>query len=218
MDRFIEVVGTASLVESVVEYRADVTVQVRAAQVETAIKEVGELRAECIRQLRQSGLNGDELSEGGAEVWRPWFWKQKPGKEASHKLLICSHDMNRLMTALGALEPLFENQRHALSVSMRAPRFDVSIDARRAAERAALADAETKAKNIAECVGLKINSVLEVEELGVKTYRSGTYGDEDWMGVYAGGASAAALDAGDAPEHATRSSTVRFRVRFATGA
>ena len=57
MDRFIEVVGVGKLVERVAEYRADVTLQVRAAQVETAIKEVAELRNECIRRLRDAGLD-----------------------------------------------------------------------------------------------------------------------------------------------------------------
>lgn len=213
MDRFIEVVGSAMFVENVVEYRADVTFQVRAAQVETAIKEVSDLRADCIRRLKEAGLSSDELSEGGSEVWRPWFWKKRPGQEASQKLLVACKDMNRLMSALGALEPLFENPRFSLSVSMRTPCFQTSEFARREAEKAAIANAEAKAENVARNSGLKLDGVLEIEELDAKTARSGAYGDQEWMG-FAAAASASAGEADEPLEAAARYSTIRFRVRY----
>ena len=213
MDRFIEVVGTGTLTESISEYQADVTLQVRAAQAETAINEVMELRSECIRRLREAGLSDLELREGGAEVWRPWFWKKKPGQEASQKLLITCDDMPRLMRALGALEPLFENQRYSLSVSMGRPTFRVDVTARREAEREAVADAEDKAANVAVASGLKLAGVIELEELDVKTSRSGAYGD---LGGFYAAAAGGAAGASDEPlEAATRSSAIRFRVRFA---
>ncbi|HEX5687426.1 MAG TPA: SIMPL domain-containing protein [Ideonella sp.] len=214
MDRFIEVVGVGKLVERVAEYRADVTLQVRAAQVETAIKEVADLRNECIRRLRDAGLNERELQEGGAEVWRPWFWKKKPGQEASQKLLVSSDDMQRLLGALGSLEPLFENQRYSLSVSMRQPLFEAGDGARREAERDAITDAEAKATNVALVSGLTIAGVIEIEELDVKVSRSGAYGDQDWGIAFAAGGGAAA-ESTEPLEAATRSSSIRFRVRFA---
>lgn len=214
MNRFIEVVGIGTLTESVVEYRADVSLQVRAAQVETAIKEVADLRSDCIRRLGEAGLTDSELLEGGAEVWRPWFWKKKAGQEASQKLLISCGDVQCLMRALGALEPLFENQRYSLSVSMRRPLFQADASARREAERAAIEDAAVKARNAAACAGLLLGGVIELEELDVKVSRSGVYGDQDWMGIsVAAGASSAG---GDEPlEAASRSSSIRFRVRYA---
>lgn len=212
MDRFIEVVGVADVTETVTEYRADVTLQVRAAHVETAIKEVAELRSECIRRLRDAGLTEGELLEGGSQVWRPWFWKKKPGQEASQKLLVSCTDMHRLMQALGSLESLFENQRYTLSVSMRSPLFSTDVSARRDAEQAAIADAETKARNVASRAGLRVSGVIEMEELDVKVSRSGVYGDQDWMGV-ARAAGPAAED-GDVIEAANRVSRVRYRVRF----
>jgi len=214
LDRFIDVVGTGTLSESVAEYRADVTLQVRAAQVETAIQEVSDLRSECIRRLRTAGLTDRELLEGGAEVWRPWYLKKKPGQEASQKLLVSCEDMQRLMGALGALESLFENQRYSISVSMRRPIFATNLAARREAERAAIADAENKAANIAGRAGLSLDGVIECEELDTKMSRSGSFGDQDWMGgaVAAGGAGG---DLGETLEAATRSTSVRFRVRYA---
>lgn len=214
MDRFIDVVGIGTLSESVAEYRADVTLQVRAAQVETAIKEVSELRSECIQRLRAAGLTDRELLEGGAEIWRPWYLKKKPGQEASQKLLVSCDDMQRLMGALGALESLFENQRYAISVSMRRPVFATDKTARREAEKAAIADAESKAANIADRAGLSLDGVIEVEELDVKMSRSGTFGDQDWMGSAAAGGSAGG-DLGETLEAATRSTSIRYRVRYA---
>jgi uncharacterized protein YggE len=212
MDRFIEVVGVGTLVEAVAEHRADITVAVRAAQVEAAIKEAAELRAQCIQKLRAAGLQGDALLEGGSEVWRPWFWKKKPGQEASQKLLVSCENLQQLMGALGSLEPLFESQRHSISVSMRRPLFVAADSARRQAEQEAIADASVKAQNIAERSGLNLAGVREIEELDVKVGRSGAYGDQDWMGFAAAAGSAAPSD--ENLDAATRSSTIRFRVRF----
>src|SRR5215470_8730003 len=124
MDPFIEVVGQGTLTEKVAEYRMDLSVTVRAAQGDVALKEATELRSRCIRTLKESGIKDRELTEGGGQVWRPWFWKKKPGQEASHKILIACPDWDRLFKALGALEPLFDNQRCSLSVSMRQPKFE----------------------------------------------------------------------------------------------
>jgi uncharacterized protein YggE len=216
VDRFIEVVGVGALVEAVTEYRVDVTLQVRAAQVETAIREVTELRSQCIRQLRSAGLAEHELQEGGSQVWRAWFWKKKPGQEASQKLLVSCSDVQRLMAALGSLEPLFDNQRYSVSVAMRRPTFLATDSARSDAERAAIANASQKAGNVAAGCGLLITDVLEVEELDTKTSRSGAYGDQDWMGFAAAGAGGGSSDeSGELLEGATRTSSIRFRVRFA---
>lgn len=215
MGRFIEVVGAGSLIESVAVYRADVTLTVRAAQVEIALKEVTELRSECIRQLRLQGLADHELQEGGSEVMRPWFWKKNPGQEASQKLLVSCVDVQRLMGALGSLEPHFESPRFSLSVVMRRPSFVAADGARRQTERAAIADARAKADNAASACDLRLGGVLEIEELDVKTSCSGTYGDADWMSF---GEAMAAGGSADEPaetvEAATRTSTIRFRVRF----
>ncbi len=123
--------------------------------------------------------------------------------------------MSRLLAALGSLEPLFENQRYSLSVSMRSPLFQADSAARRAAERAAIADAEAKATNVAGSAALRLSGVIEIEELDLKVSRSGAYGDQDWMGFAMAAGSPAAGEVGESLDPATRSSSLRFRVRFA---
>jgi uncharacterized protein YggE len=215
MDTYIEVVGSASLLERTSEYRADVTLVVRAAQIEMALREVVDLRSQCIRKLKEAGLAGDELREGGTEVWRPWFWKKKPGQEAAQKILVSCDDAQRLYYALSALEPIFENQRYSLSVSMRRPRFVATDEARRKAQSAAIADAKLKAQIIASEAGVQLVTVAQVEELDEKSARSGMYGDEEWSGyAIAVAGSAASEGTPETLESAERITTVRYRVRF----
>ena len=186
MEQFIDVEGVGEVVEAVVEYSAEITLTVRAAHVDTAIAEVTELRAQCIRVLRESGLTDRQLTEGGAQVWRSWFWKAKKSEQdASQKLLVKCNDLPRLMGSLGSLEALFANQRYTLSVAMGQPRFETDEAAVRLAERAAIAQATKKAQNLAESCNLRLNGALEVEEIGSRVSRSGAYGDHEWFGAAA---------------------------------
>jgi uncharacterized protein YggE len=215
MDPFIEVIGQATLTEKVVEYRADLSVTVRAARGDAALKEATEIRNRCIRTLKESGIEGSELTEGGGEVWRPWFWKKKPSQEVSHKILVACADRDRLFKALGALEPLFDNKRSSLSVSMRQPKFDAISNERSTATSGAIANAKSSAEIIAHEAGLTVTGVTQVEELDQRKGRSGAYGDEDWRGAYAVVARAAPFE--EAPESidaAVRQIVVRYRVRF----
>jgi len=221
MESFIEVVGSATLLEEPVEYRADLNIVVRAAQAENAMKEVGELRSQCIRVLKDAGLTEKDLREGGAEMWRPWFWRKKPGREAMQKILVSCSDVQPLYQALSHLEPLFENQRYSLSVSMRKPHFSASDDARIQARRGAVADAREKATALASEGGLMIKGISQIEELAEKTSASGMFGDQDWGGYAFAGAAVGAADddSADEPgyekmEGAHRIATLRFRVRF----
>jgi uncharacterized protein YggE len=215
MDAFIEVIGQATLTEKVVEYRADLSVTVRAGQGDAALKEAIELRSRCIHALKDSGIESSELTEGGGEVWRPWFWKKKAGQEISHKILIACPDRDRLFKALGALEPLFYNQRFSLSVSMRQPKFEITSGERSTAMSGAIANAKSSAAIIAHEAGLRVTGVTQVEELDQRKERSGAYGDEDWRGAYAVAAGAEPFE--EAPESidaAVRQIVVRYRVRF----
>jgi uncharacterized protein YggE len=165
--------------------------------------------------LKENGLADEELSEGGSEVWRAWFWKRKPGQEVSSKILVACADQARLLKALAALEPLFAGARETLSVSMRQPKFETSSEERHAAMSNAIADARRSAETIARASALKITGVSQVEEIGDHKGRSGVYGDEDWRWAAAGGA--ATMGAEEAPqslEAATRRVMVRYRVRF----
>ncbi|HVK55294.1 MAG TPA: SIMPL domain-containing protein [Burkholderiales bacterium] len=219
MDSFIEVIGKAILVEQVVEYRADLSVSVRAAQTETARSETGTLRDECVRVLRAAGIGQDELSEGGSSSWRPWFWKKKPGQETTYKILVTCREAERLYSALDALQPLFDNQRSSLSVSMLKPRFEASPGEVAVTRAAAIADAREQAKIIAAEAGVSLGPIVQVEEQTSTVGRSGVYGDQDWGGFAMAAAGGASLGEGEPEferlEGAKRTNTIQYRVRFA---
>jgi uncharacterized protein YggE len=216
METYVEVIGSADHAEVVSEFRADVTLVVRASKSETAVREALELRAECIRKLRESGLADGELQEGGAQAWRPWFWKKAVGQEAAQKILVSCADVQHLYQALSSLEPLFENQRYTISVDMRRPRFSSDPSSKQTTRRAAIADARAKAEAIAAEAGLRVTGVTQVEELHEQAGRSGMYGDEDWRGPMVIDAAWAPSDGGqyEPLENASRMVTIRCRVRF----
>jgi uncharacterized protein YggE len=214
MDPFVEVIGRGTLTEKVTEYRADLSVTVRAAQGDAALMEANELRDRCIRTLKESGIKGSELTEGGGQVWRPWFWKKKPGQEVSHKVLIACPDRDRLFKALGALEPLFDNQRSSLLVSMRQPKFEATSGEWSTALSSAITDAKSSAVIIAHEAGLRIMGVTQVEELDQRKERSGAYGDENWHGAYAIARAGTSEEAPASIDAAVRQIVVRYRVRF----
>lgn len=215
MDNFIEVVGQASYDETIRNYRAEINLAVRAAHADTAIREAGELRNHCITQLKQAGLTDAELIEGGGEVYRPWYERKKAGQETSHKILIECADLARIQIALATLEGLFDNPRYSFNFSMNRPLFGIDVNTIKQAQRAAIADARTQAELLAGACGVRITHVAQVEELVAKVSRSGMHGDEDWGGYAACmAAGAAGAPAPIALEAASRSNTVRYRVRF----
>jgi uncharacterized protein YggE len=216
MDQFIEVIGTGNAKEHVAEYRAELDISVRAAQGETANAQAIELRDRCIRQLKNSGIREDELSEGGVENRRPWFWKQKVGEETSYRILLSCKDFERMMAALRDLEPEFANKRFQLTVHMRSPRFELVQSAVDDALAEAVSNARSKAQVLAQASGVELGPVIQVEELGRRTAGSGVRGDEDWHHYPVAMAGAASAHE-DAPEHlaeASRPVSWRYRVRF----
>ena len=221
MDQYIDVVGQAEYKETVGTYRADLDLTVRAAKNETAMAEVADLRQACLRALLAAGLTGEEMSEGGGQAYQPWYWrrKDKVGQEASLRVLLAVDDMVRLQKALAALEPLFTDQaRRVLSVGMR-PEFAPTADARAAAEQEAIADARSRAERLASAAKVRILGAAQVEQLDVTRSRTGMHGDEDWRGFMVGAAAAGGLAEAEADvplDAASRTTTVRFRVRFAT--
>jgi uncharacterized protein YggE len=221
MTHYIDLVTTADYTETVSTYRADLDLSVRAAKDETALAEVAALRQECLHALLAAGLTSDEMTEGGGQAWQPWYWRKKErvGQEASLRVLLEVDDMARLQKALAALEPLFENARRTLSVSMRQPEFVAADGARQAAEHAAVTGARERADRLAAAAGVRVVGVAELEELGVARSRTGAHGDEEWRGARMMVAGAAVLEEGGEDislEAASRTVTVRFRVRFAT--
>lgn len=226
MDRYIEVIGEGCFEETAARFIADVTLEVRAAKEETALREVGELREEALSFLRSAGLVDEEIVEGGLDVHRPWHWKKKVGQTATRKLLLKVEDFGRLSHALELLEPLQsrDKDRKTVSVQMRQPEFADESDGKATALIEAFTEARAKASRLAAAMNGRLGQVLSVEEGKQAKRNSGFTGDEDWTGddsrfAMAGGVMLAAAGAASEPEpilqRPTRMMYVTCRVRFA---
>ncbi|MDY6901327.1 MAG: SIMPL domain-containing protein [Cyanobacteriota bacterium] len=224
MKPYIEVVGESKFIQTVQEYVADINIIVRATKSETAVNEAIHLRNNCIESLLLNGLQKSEIKEGGIEIWRDWFArrKQKPGKEASQKIIVTCEDIARLVPALSAIEPLFENQRYTFTVIMRQPVFNASEELREKAKIEAIQNAISHAQILAKTANIEIKYVFQIEEISKITGNSGVYGDAvggGWMMM-----GLAAEDSSDDYESyanldkATRNVKVRYRVRFSVKA
>ncbi|MFO0821477.1 MAG: SIMPL domain-containing protein [Pirellulales bacterium] len=227
MDRFIEVIGEGSFIETASRFIAEVTLEVRAAKDEAALRDVAELCGEALALLRDAGITDEELVEGGTDIRRPWYWKKQVGQNAARKLILKVTDFGRLSRALELLEPLQSRnkERKTISVDMRQPEFSESADKKATALAEAFADAKAKATRLAETMNCRLGSPLQVEEGAHAKRNSGFSGDEDWGGDYSrfamGGGVVLAAAAGAATEpdlelqRPTRTIYVKCRVKFA---
>ena len=184
MNRYIETKGEGQYQSAVARYLADVSLEVRAANNDTAFAEVAELRTQAIAVLLGNGIDRHELSEGRTEFKRPWFWKRKAGQSATRKVTIKASEIGRMIGALEALEPLQEKdkQRKTVSVDMRQPEFNDSPELEAAALSDAFDVAKMKANAIADRIGAKLGDVLHLEEGKRSKRNSGLIGDADWGG------------------------------------
>ena len=221
MKPYIEVVGESKFIQTVKEYVADINIIVRATKSEIAVNEAMNLRNSCIEILLSNGLQKHEIKEGGIEIWRDWFArrKQKPGKEASQKIIATCEDIARLIPALSAIEPLFENQRYTFTVYMCQPVFSASEEVQEKARSEAIKNAISHAQIIAKTANVEIKDVFQIEEISKITGYSGVYGDA----AVGGGWMMMGLAAEDSSEDdesyanldkATRNIKVIYRVRF----
>jgi uncharacterized protein YggE len=113
---------------------------------------------------------------------------------------------------------VFEDPRHFLKVSMRQPRFEASPVVRMAAQARAVADARAKAEALAADARLGICHIVQIEEMSEFVQSSGVVGDQDPISIELALKRRAILTEAADPEAivaATRSVTVRYRVRFA---
>ena len=215
MDRYIEVIGEGSFNETASRFIAEVTLEVRAAKDETALRDVAEFCNDAVAILRDAGLADEELTEGGTDFRRPWYWKKQVGQNASRKLILKVSDFGRLVRALELLERLQSRnkERKTISVDMRQPEFADSVDAK------------AKATQLVSSMNCRLGMPLQVEEGTHAKRNSGFSGDEDWGGDYSrfamggGVVLAAAAGAASQPDpdlqHPTRTIFVKCRVRFA---
>jgi len=145
------------------------------------------------------------------------WWRTKKDREkerdASHKVLIACADIVRIRAALAALEPCFKSQRYSLDVTNMTPRFDATDEAKTHAQQAAIEHARTTATALAKASGVALGRVIQIEELDIRSDRSGAYGDEDYGRMYSQIGDAATDDTTDL-DPAKRKQTCRYRVRF----
>ena len=223
MKPYIEVIGQSKFIQTVQEYIADINIIVRATKSETAMNEVMSLRNSCIETLILNGLKESELKEGGVERWRDWFArrKQKVGQEASQKIIICCSDIARLILALSALEPLFDNQRYTFTINMRQPIFSANLEIQEKARSEAIQNAFSHAELLAKSANIKIKDVSQIEEISDITGSSGVYGDAiggGWMMMGLAEDSSSDDESYANLDNATRQIKVRYRVRFSVKA
>lgn len=224
-DRYIEVVGEGRFDEHVASFIASITVQVRSAKDDTSLDEVDEMWRAVVSTLRQAGITDEEIVEGGTSYFHPWYWKKKPGQRAVRKVLLKVRDFSRMNSALAEIEPLQAGERKSITVNMRQPEFDASVEEKSAAFDSAFAEARSKATRLAQLAGVELGPVVHIEEGRSARRASGFLGDEDWggdsdrFGLTTGGVVMAASGGLDDQSEfnlqtATRSVFVRCRVRF----
>lgn len=225
MERYSEVIGEGKFLETASRFVTEITLEVRAAKDETALREVAEIRTEAIEVLREAGIADEEFVEGGADFYRPWYRKKQVGQNAARKIILKVTDYGRLTQALERLEPLQSRnkERRTVSISMRQPEFEDSVDAKATALAQAFEDAKLKALRVAAAMNFNLGPAIHLEEGGWAKRNSGFSGDEDWFGDdsrfgAAGGAIMLAAGAAAEPEpelqRPTRSIFVKCRVRF----
>ena len=225
-DRYIEVVGEGQFVEHPVRFVAEITIQVRAAKHDTALNELGELCRAVVLSLRDSGIDDDEIVEGGTNFLQPWYLKKKSGQVGTRKVILKVDDFGRMNRALEKLEPFQKSGRTSISIEMRQPEFDASADEKAAAFKSAFAEAHAKATRLAQEAGVDLDEVIQIEEGRSARRASGFSGDEDWWGDSDrfGPAAGVAMDAAASADEfgsevgthsPTRSIFVKCRVRFA---
>lgn len=227
MKRYLEVIGEGKYIEMASRFVAEVTIDVRAAKDETVVRELAELWGEAIAILREAQITEEEMVEGGTELHRPWYWKKNVGQNAARKIILKVNELARLNQALEKLEPLQSRnkERKTISVEMRQPEFEDSIDAKSAALVQAFKDAHAKATQLAAAMQCQLGKPINFEEGAWAKRGSGFAGDEDWAGdsgrfAMGGGFAVLAASGGaaaeDEPElqRPTRSIFVKCRVRF----
>lgn len=225
LERYLEVFGEGKFQEQASSFIAEVTLEIRAAEDETALQELQALSGEALASLRGGGIADDEIV-GGGELNRPWYWKKPVGQTATRKIILKVADVGKLNRALAQLEPLqaSHKERRTISIALRQPEYQSSREAQAGALVEAFEDALAKATRLAAAMNVELGRPIQTEEGGWAKRSSGVAGDADWGGdrsrfALGGAAAVGAPGAGDAePERElfppTRTIFVRCRVRF----
>ena len=212
MERFIQEVRSASSTQSVFEYRAKVVISVHGPGIPAALKDVRALRSQCVRAIRDAGLTDQQMREGGIAIETHWTDRQVDGHDARVSLLLCCEDAQRLLAALGAIDSMFDDERFTLMVAMANPTYQAEASVRAETQRAAVADAQLMAANLAAAAGLRLTGVLELEQFEGKVSGLRSFGEYDLSTAVAGSVFGGMVDEPLGPD--TRITTLQYRVRF----
>jgi uncharacterized protein YggE len=225
MDRYIEVIGEGQYVEQAARFVAEIAIEARATKQQTAVDGTGDLWQSVLAALDESGIEDDEVVEGGTDLYEPWFWRKKAGSAAIRKIILKVADFERLNRALGLLEPLQKAGRKSITIDMRQPEFDATAESKTGALKLAYVEARQKATQLVEEMDATLGKVVHVEEGQWSKRASGFSGDADWwgdsgrFGPAAGGVAIAGAPGEDESQpiglqNPTRTIYVKCRVRF----
>jgi hypothetical protein len=198
MNKFIEVYGESQYQEYPVKVVMDIDISVRATTEEKATEDIREVVNKTLDSLFQSGIERDEVSYGGREVFTPWWKRNKAGLLTRNKISIVSGNRMTVYKALEEIDQFKNDKRIMVEISERQPIFEPLPEDVDSAISEACQDAKAKAEKLAKATGVSVGNPLEIEEFKRGTRGSGSYGDYDY-GDYQGItiASAAAVGAGD---------------------
>jgi len=91
--------------------------------------------------------------------------RKKGEREASRTIVLKCQDYVRMVRAIASLEPLSTDKRTNIDVRMPSPKFEGTDESKAQARSAALRDARAKADALAAEAGVRITTVLRIEEL-----------------------------------------------------
>jgi hypothetical protein len=110
------------------------------------------------------------MVEGGEGI-ASHRWRKKGEREASRTIVLKCQDYVRMVRAIASLEPLSTDKRTNIDVRMPSPKFEGTDESKAQARAAALREARAKADALAAEAGVRITSVLRIEELDGNEHR-----------------------------------------------
>ncbi len=164
-ERCIEVIGEGHYFEEVSNYIVELNLEVRAAREKDGMREIDALKNTCIQKLIQAGIDQSRILDKGGEVWPPLSHGKRIARDAFHKLIIKTPDIERLSQAIGELESILTNLRHSFSVDMQRTVYSDDLGPELKAQKKAFDNARLKADAIARAAGVKPGAVIRIEEL-----------------------------------------------------
>ncbi len=162
-DRYIEVIGLATIERKIELYRMELSITVRHKRWKPVAGEATELRERVLKVLTDAGVRPENVEEAGGLVKRT-RWE----RSSTHNLLIGDSDIRVLARALAQVQPLFSEKRYEFSSQFSEPVFSKVKDRSADALKEAVDNAKRRAEALAQGAGLRLGEVLRILELPPK--------------------------------------------------